>query len=104
MYLGNKDVFMSSIFYSLEAEMGGALYLNVEASIKNCRFANNTAENHEGNDVYVILDTPFYADSSNVQNTCSLSTGPGQLKMSNGVCYTYDSLCCFKLFFLLGYT
>jgi hypothetical protein len=74
----DKDVFMASVFYSLEASLGGAIYVVGNVSIKNCKFANNTGG--EGNDVYVGASSTFYNDSSNIQNTCSLSVTPGQLK------------------------
>jgi hypothetical protein len=95
--LTDKNVFVGSSFYSLEAEMGGAIYVNNDVSIGNCKFANNTAENHEGNDVYVDFDSIFFNDSGNIQNTCSLSIGPGQLKTSSGVCIFFFILSTLKL-------
>jgi hypothetical protein len=92
---------MGSTFYSLEAENGGAIYVSTDFSIKNCRFANNTAENHEGNDVYIYSDTAYYNDSSNVQNTCSLSVGPGQIKTYIGVFYLCFISFCFVLLFFI---
>jgi hypothetical protein len=76
----DKDVFMGCTFYSLEATIGGAIYSNVEVSIKNSRFANNTAENGDGNDVYISIDSYFYNNPANVQGTCSLSLLPGQFR------------------------
>jgi hypothetical protein len=87
-----KDVFLGCSFYSLEAVMGGALYLNQGMNIKSCRFANNTAENNNGNDVYINNNTDYYSDSTTTQNTCSLSLLPGQFKTNN-------VFFCFFLFF-----
>jgi hypothetical protein len=92
--LSNKDVFIGSIFYSFEAVLGGAIYTNGNVSIRNCQFANNTAENSGGNDVYVSISSTYYNDSGNIENTCSLSLSPGQLKTS--------SVCVFISFFILN--
>jgi hypothetical protein len=72
-WVTKTDVFEGCVFYSLEAIYGGAIYTNADVSVRNCRFANNTAENGNGNDVYVTTDSNFYGDPSNTQNTCSLS-------------------------------
>jgi hypothetical protein len=77
---------MGSIFYSLEAMQGGGIYVNGNVTIRYCSFANNTAENSQGNDVYVASSSSsFYNNPSNIQFTCSHSL-PGRLVTSGGVC------------------
>jgi hypothetical protein len=73
-------VFVGCVFYSLEGTLGGAIYLNGNVSIRSCRFANNTAENGDGNDVYVSISSSHYTDYTNIESTCSLSAYPGRLK------------------------
>jgi hypothetical protein len=82
--IADKNVFMSSVFYSLESVLGGAVFTNVNTSIKNCRFANNTAD--DGSDVYVTVSTTYFSDPMNIQNTCSLSLTPGRLSTID-VCF-----------------
>jgi hypothetical protein len=81
-------VFDSCTFYSLEATKGGALNINFNVTIKNCRFANNTAINGEGNDIYVSMsNSAFFNDNDNVYGSCSLSLKPGAFLDSLGVCF-----------------
>jgi hypothetical protein len=92
----DKDVFMGCTFYSLVAFQGGAIFTYSNISIKNCRFANNTAENDAGNDIYVSMtDSSYFSDSSNVMSSCSLSLAPGLLVTSGGVYFVFIGLIIF---------
>lgn len=77
--------FVGCSFYSLEAVYGGALHLAEGVIISNCHFANNTAENGNGNDIFIEYDNNVYnSDPSYFQATCSLSLSPGRF-ISYGV-------------------
>jgi hypothetical protein len=65
--------------------MGGAIYTNMEISFNNCQFANNTAENGAGNDIYTTSTSSFFGDASNYVNSCSLSISPGRVANIDGV-------------------
>jgi hypothetical protein len=95
----NTDVFMGSVFYSLQAVLGGAIYTNTNASVRNCRFANNSADNGDGNDIYVSVSSSFYNNNDNIQNTCSLSLLPGRLKTSDVFFFFFFLILINTLFF-----
>jgi predicted outer membrane repeat protein len=88
--LTDKDVFVNITFLSLQSiQQGGAIYTKTQAAIQFCRFANNSAGNNEGNDVYATFSSDFYSDSGNVMSVCSVSLSP-RILMANGVCiYLY---------------
>jgi hypothetical protein len=84
--LNDRDVFLGDTFYSLEATQGGAVFTLASVSVKECHFANNSASNNEGNDIYSTVTDGWYGNTNNIQNCCSLSLIPGQIKVSSGVC------------------
>jgi hypothetical protein len=55
---------------------GGAIYTKANVSIKYCAFANNSAANDDGNDVYVPTASVFFNDPSNILSVCSVSPIP----------------------------
>jgi hypothetical protein len=60
----------------MKAVQGGAIYTRANVSIKYCTFANNSASNDDGNDVYVPSTSIFYNDASNIVGVCSASLSP----------------------------
>jgi predicted outer membrane repeat protein len=85
--LVDKDVFVNITFISLHAiQQGGAIYTKTQAGISLCKFANNSAGNNQGNDVYAVISTTFYSDPAYITADCSVSLSPGRILLSNGVC------------------
>jgi hypothetical protein len=85
--IGDREIFNSDTFISLLAlQSGGAVYTKSEAAIMFCKFANNSAGNDLGNDIYADISTSFYGDSGNVNNDCSVSISPGRIVVSTLVC------------------
>jgi predicted outer membrane repeat protein len=85
--LNDREVFNNDTFISLLAvQSGGAIYTKSEASVLFCKFANNSAGNNRGNDIFAEISTSYYGLSQNVNNDCSVSLSPGRIVISTLVC------------------
>jgi hypothetical protein len=51
--------------------------------VKFCKFANNSAGNNEGNDIFASVVTGYFGDPGNINNDCSVSATPGRLVIGN---------------------
>jgi predicted outer membrane repeat protein len=88
--ISDRNVFNNDIFISLSAvERGGAIYTKSEVSIMFCKFANNSAGNNEGNDLFADITSSYYSIASSVDNVCSVSITPGRIVIGNLVCKFY---------------
>jgi hypothetical protein len=77
--------------------------LSTNVTIKYCIFANNTAMNGDGNDVYVDFATDFYSNSDNINNDCTYSLSPQLLVNTVFLIFLFSFFLFFSFFFYAIY-
>jgi hypothetical protein len=83
-----------------QAVQGGAIFTKAMIAIKYCTFANNSAMNDDGNDIFANFTTDFFGNPSNVLSDCTVSPPPQLVALT--VCFIiYIYLMCFIIYVYL---